>query len=25
VIYMAARNNSGGNSGWHAVGSVMVP
>jgi hypothetical protein len=25
VFYLAARNNSGGNSGWQAVGSVTVP
>jgi hypothetical protein len=25
VFYSAARNNSGGNSGWQAIGSVTVP
>jgi hypothetical protein len=25
VFYLAARNNSTGNSGWQAVGSVTVP
>jgi hypothetical protein len=25
VSYLAARNNSTGNSGWQAVGSVTVP